>query len=345
MKQPKILVIALVVFSVMLSSFLFYFFQIIYATNINVQADFPREFIIPTGATFKDVQKKLYHKKYVNDLVSFSFLAKIMNYYENIKPGLYLFQPNMNNVDAIRLLRSGIQTPVNITFNNIRLLSELPKKITRNLEMSEEDFYNLIYNDSIREVLGFDSLNFISMFVPNTYESFWDTKPAELLNRMKFEYDKFWNDERMKKAANIGLSKKEVAVLASIVQAETTKSDEKPRIAGVYFNRLKKGIPLQADPTLIFAMQDFTIKRVLNMHKNIESPYNTYKYRGLPPGPIKMPSTNSIDAVLNYEEHKYIYFCAKEDFSGYHNFATNLMTHKKNAIKYRRALDKTGLYR
>ena len=345
MKQPKLLAIFLVVFSVMLSSFAFYTFQIVYSANINAQAELPRSITIPTGATFKDVQNKLYDERYVNDLVSFSFLAKLMKYHESVKPGLYLLQPDMSSIDAIRLLRSGNQTPVNVTFNSIRLLEELPGKITKNLEISESDFSELLNNDSIQSAFGFDSLNFIGMFVPNTYQLFWDTKPEALLKRMKSEYDKFWNSERKAKAESLGLNIQETVTLASIVQSETAKADEKPRVSGVYINRLKRGIPLQADPTLIFATKDFTIKRVLNIHKRIDSPYNTYKYNGLPPGPIRMASASSIDAVLNYEKHKYIYFCAKEDFSGYHNFATNLIAHNKNAEKYQRALNKAGLYR
>lgn len=345
MKKPKILAIVIVVFSVMLTSFAFYFFQVIYSPNINVKADLPRAITIPTNATFKDVQNKLYEERYVNELISFSLLAKIMKYHENIKPGLYLFKPDMSNLDAIRLLRSGEQTPVNVTFNNIRLLSEIPEKITKNLEISENAFAKLIFSDSIQAAYGFDSLNFISMFIPNTYQVFWNTKPETLLQRMKQEYDKFWNDERRQKAAKINLGIKETTILASIVQSETAKADEKPRVAGVYINRLKRGIPLQADPTLVFAAQDFEIKRVLNIHKKIDSPFNTYKNKGLPPGPIRMSSAGSIDAVLNYEKHKYIYFCAKEDFSGYHNFATNLRTHNRNAEKYQRALNKAGLYR
>ena len=211
--------------------------------------------------------------------------------------------------------------------------------------MSEEDFSEIIKNDSIQKALGFDNQNLIGMFIPNTYQLFWNTKPSELLSRMKSEYDKFWTDERMRKAEDLGMTKQEIITLASIVQSETAKSDEKARVAGVYINRLQKGIPLQADPTLIFAAQDFSIKRVLNIHKSIDSPYNTYKYKGLPPGPIRMSATSSIDAVLNYETHKYIYFCAKEDFSGYHNFATNLVAHERNATKYRRALNKAGLYK
>lgn len=335
---------AIVAFSMMLSSFGFYFWQMIYSPNFLVEQD-PKPLMIRTGSTFKQVQNQLYDGRYLNDLVSFSFLSKMMDYDKLVKPGLYLIEPNMTNVQVIRMLRSGDQTEVNVTFNNARLLSDLPEKITRNLEMTEEQFASLILNDSIQQALGFDSLNFIGMFIPNTYKMWWNTKPEALLNRLKSEYDKFWNAERLKKAEAIGLTPKEVSALAAIVQAETIKSDERPVVAGVYLNRLNRGYPLQADPTLVFAAQDFTIKRVLNKHKAIDSPYNTYKYQGLPPGPINMPSITSIDAVLNAQKHKYLYFCAKEDFSGYHNFATNLIDHNRNAEKFQRAMNKAGIYK
>lgn len=345
MEKKKIVMgSAIVAFSMMLSSFGFYFWQMIYSPNFLVEQD-PKPLMIRSGSTFKDVQNQLYDGRYLNDLVSFSFLSKMMDYDQLVKPGLYLIEPGMTNVQVIRMLRSGDQTEVNVTFNNARLLADLPEKITRNLEMSEEQFASLILNDSIQQSLGFDSLTFIGMFIPNTYKMWWNTKPEDLLTRLKKEYDKFWNGERLKKAEALGLTPKEVSALAAIVQAETVKSDERPVVAGVYLNRLKRGYSLQADPTLVFAAQDFTIKRVLNKHKAIDSPYNTYKYQGLPPGPINMPSITSIDAVLNAQEHKYLYFCAKEDFSGYHNFATNLIDHNRNAEKFQRAMNKAGIYK
>lgn len=344
MSSRKILVGVIIVFSTMLSSFAFYFFQVLYSANFQVEGE-ARPLMIRTGSTFKDVQNLVYDKRYVNDLLSFSFLAKLMDYDQYVKPGLYLIEPDMGNLDVVRLLRSGEQTPVNITFNSIRLLEELPEKITKNLEMEASDFANALSNDSLRTAYGFDSLNYISMFIPNTYQVYWNIKPAELIKRMNAEYMRFWNASRTQMAESIGLTQEEVLVLSSIVEAEVSKSEESKRVAGVYMNRLKRNIPLQADPTLIFAARDFTIKRVLNKHKRTNSPYNTYKYTGLPPGPINMPSVTTIDAVLNYEQHKFLYFCAKEDFSGYHNFATNLRDHKKNADRYQAALNRAGLFR
>jgi UPF0755 protein len=181
------------------------------------------------------------------------------------------------------------------------------------------------------------------MFIPDTYEFYWTTTAEEFANRMKLEYDKFWNTERRKKAEEIKLSPAEVTTLASIVQAETAKNEEQKRIAGLYMNRLKRGQLLQADPTVKYAVGDFSLKRILNAHLEIDSPYNTYKYAGLPPGPINFPETTAIDAVLNYEKHNYLYMCAKEDFSGYHNFAVTFDEHSRNAAKYRAALDRNNI--
>jgi UPF0755 protein len=181
------------------------------------------------------------------------------------------------------------------------------------------------------------------MFIPNTYEFYWNTSAEKFVEKMAEEYKNFWNEDRKAKAEKMGLTQSEVSTLASIVEQETQKNDEKARIAGVYINRINIGMPLQADPTVVFAVGDFTIKRVLNSHLRIDSPYNTYLYAGLPPGPICIPSVSSIDGVLNYEKHNYLYFCAKEDFSGYSNFASTLSQHNVNAQKYHRALRKAGI--
>lgn len=343
-KKKVILGAAIVSFSVMLSSFGFYFHQMVYAANFLPEQD-AKALIIKTGADFKDVQRILRNEGFIGDLITFSFLSKIMNYQEAVKPGVYLIEPGMSNMQVIRKLRSGDQTPVNITFNNVRVVSDLASKITTHLEMSEKDFLSVLYNDSLLTAHGFDSLSIVGMFIPNTYQAYWTVKPLDLFLKMKKEYSKFWTQERVSKAQKISLTPKEISVIASIVQAETIKADERKVVAGLYINRLNRGIPLQADPTLVFAAQDFSIKRVLTKHTQIESRYNTYKYAGLPPGPINMPSIGSLKAVLDYQEHNYIYMCAKEDFSGYHNFATNLRDHNRNAARYQRELNRAGLYK
>jgi UPF0755 protein len=336
MKPGKGLVFFLL-FSILLISFSFYAFQMVYTPNILVDKQ-DRLFVIPEHATFKTVQDELHKGDYVQDLISFSFLAKLMGYDKHVKVGRFVLKANMSNRDAIRLLRSGKQEPVKITFNNVRLVSELGEKITRNLGMTPQEFEAAVVKFSMNNPYGFNKDNILTMFIPNTYEVFYNIEPDALLERMHSEYELFWSEERKARAKEIGFTPIEVSILASIVQAETIKRDEAPKIAGLYINRLKKGIPLQADPTLVFASGDFALKRVLNEHKEIDSPYNTYRNPGLPPGPINMPEINSIDAVLNYTHSDYYYMCAKEDFSGYHNFTNSYSEHLKNAARYQKAL-------
>lgn len=318
-------------------TFIFYGYQIFFTPNILVDRD-DQLFVVRSGSTFRDVQTDLGKSGIVNDMVSFSFLARVYGYDKKINPGRFMLRKNMTNRDAIRALSSGRREAVQITFNNVRLVDELAEKITKNIGVTPEEFDRALEDFVESNQDGFNRKNVIGMFIPNTYEVYYNVVPDELIERMHNEYNKFWNDQRLAKAKEIGLTPKEVSVLASIVQAESVKRDEAPVIAGLYINRLKKGIPLQADPTLVFAVGDFSLKRVLNEHKEVDSPYNTYKNAGLPPGPINMPEIASIDAVLNYQKHSYIYMCAKEDFSGYHNFATNLNDHNRNARKYQKAL-------
>lgn len=322
-----------------LISFAFYAFQILYNANVLVDKQ-ATEVIIDQDDTYKEVQQKLGRTGIVNDLVSFSFIAKLMKYQDNIKPGRYILQPNMTNVEAVRLLRSGQRTPVQITFNNVRLLSDLAPRITSNLAMTEREFNAALANFIANNKEGFTEGDVISMFIPNTYEVYYTTSPEELIDRMLSEYKKFWNEEREAKAKKIGLTNKEVSILASIIQGETNKSEERPIIAGLYLNRMDKNIALQSCPTLIFAIGDFTMTRVYNKHMEIDSPFNTYKNLGLPPGPINMPEISSIDAVLNYKEHDYLYMCAKDDFSGYHHFSENYNEHLVYAKRWQRALDR-----
>lgn len=323
--------------SILLITFTFYTYQICYTPNVLVGKE-PRVLIIQDSATFKDVQDKLHKGEYVQDLISFSFLAKLMDYDEHVKPGRYVLKPNMTNLEAIRFLRAGIQAPVKITFNNVRLIPDLSEKITRNLDISAEEFEAALVKFARNNSYGFNKDNVLCMFIPNTYEVYYNTSAENLIERMHEEYENFWNEKRKARAEELGLSPVEVSILASIVQAETVKADEAPMIAGLYLNRLKQDIPLQADPTLVFASGDFSLKRVLNEHKEIDSPYNTYKYAGLPPGPINMPEINSLNAVLNYKASNYIYMCAREDFSGYHNFSASYQEHMRNAARYQKAL-------
>lgn len=344
MKKNQILAAAVIVFSVLLSSFAFYIYQILFTPNILLEQE-DRLFPIYKGTTFKELQDRLYSEHVVNDLVSFSFLAKIKGYDEQIKPGMYQLTSNMSNVAALKLLISGNQTPVKLTFNNARKIEELAAKLTMNLQMDSLALAPYLQSDSVAEAYGFTKETFISMFLPNTYEVYWTATPKDLLDRMKKEYDRFWNETRINKAKKLGLSPVKVAIVASIVDAETNKMDEAPRISGVYLNRLNQGHKLQADPTLVFALGDFGIRRILHKDKEYDSPYNTYKYYGLPPGPINMPSIAALEAVLNTEDHEYLYFCAKEDFSGYHVFAKEYRDHINNANRFQKALDQQRIYR
>ncbi|TRX53048.1 endolytic transglycosylase MltG [Fulvivirga sp. M361] len=337
MRNRKLLIIFLLVSTMLMSSFAFYGYQMLYSPNLQVEKE-DRLLKIDKNETFKSLQDKLYDGYYVQDLVAFSFLARLMEYDKAVKPGKYVIKKDMTNLEAIRLLRLGQQRTVNVTFTHVRLKQDLAEKVTANLDMTKAEFDSALVEFIVNNDYGFNDYNIISMFIPNTYEVYADISAPGLLDRLYSEYKKFWNDDRQAKAESIGLSLLEVSVLASIVQAESVKADESKRIAGLYMNRLKKGIALQADPTLVFASGDFALKRVLNKHKEIRSPYNTYMNRGLPPGPINMPAIRSIDAVLNYEDHKYLYMCAKEDFSGYHNFAENLRDHTNNARRYQRQL-------
>lgn len=334
---PKKKLILFLVGSTLLITFSFYAYQIVFTPNILVDRD-DRLFIIPSGATFRKVQEDLGRGGFVNDMVSFSFLARLYDYDKAIKPGRYHLERNMTNIQAIRLLRAGIQEPVNVTFTHVRLIGELGEVITKNLAITPEEFYAALNKFIATNEEGFNESNILCMFIPNTYEVYYNTSADDLVNRMLREYNIFWNEERTQKAKAIGLTRIDVSILASIVQAETVMQEEAPKIAGLYLNRLRKDIALQADPTLVFAVGDFTLKRVLNEHKEVDSPYNTYRHTGLPPGPINMPYISMIDAVLNAESHDYIYMCAKEDFSGYHNFSTNLSQHLINARKYQTAL-------
>ncbi len=323
--------------STLLITFVFYGYQILYTPNILVDRD-NRVFIIHKDDTFRKIQEDLGKGGFVNDMVSFSFLARLKNYDKRIQPGRFALRRNMTNLEAIGVLSAGMRQAENVTFTNVRLVEELGEKITKNIGVTPTEFDEALDDFVDTNTEGFNQENIISMFLPNTYEVYYNVLPNELIERFHIEYKKFWNDDRLAKAQALGFTPLEISTLASIVQAESIKKEETEIIAGLYINRLKRNIPLQADPTLVFAAKDFTLKRVLNKHKEIDSPYNTYKYAGLPPGPINMPQIATIDAVLNYQKHDFIYMCAREDFSGYHNFASTLTEHNRNASKYQKAL-------
>ncbi len=294
---------------------------------------------------FDAVKNKLYSDSVIINRRSFEWLAKKLDYPKYIKSGHYVIKNGMNNNQLLNTLRSGNQIPIGFTFNNIRTLEQFAGKADEQLELDSLSLIKVLNEDSLLKEMGFNAETFAALFIPNTYELYWNINPEDFIEKMTNEYKRFWNESRLQKAKEINLTPIEVSILASIVDKETTRTSEMPRIAGVYLNRINKRWLLQADPTLVFALGDFEIKRVLDIHKEIESPYNTYKYVGLPPGPICIPSIAAIDAVLNAEKHKYFYFCAKDDLSGYHVFARNMREHNINAEKYRRALNKKRIYK
>jgi len=321
----------------------FVYYSNMWKSNIFVDIDKKEYLLIYEYDTFDDVVNKLQASGSVKNMQSFIKAAEKSGYPTNIVSGRYELVDGMSNKELLHKLINGRQTPTRITFNNIRTKEMLALRLSNQLRMDSVAIVNILNDNKILSEYGLTSATAVCLFIPNTYEVYWDISPEDLLKRMKKEYDKFWTEERLIKLNDVGLDRFEVATLASIVEEETKKKDEKPIVAGLYLNRIHKGIPLQADPTLIFAHQDFTIKRVYNSHKELDSPYNTYKYAGLPPGPIRIPSIETIDAVLNYQDHNYYYMCAKEDFSGYHNFASTLDEHNKNAAKYRRELNRRGI--
>lgn len=302
----------------------------------------PFELKIFEGDDFEKVVQTLESAGVLKSASTFQLVAKVLKYPDLVKPGRYLIEGGWDNLKLVRKLRSGDQDETRISFISRRTLEDVVESVTENVMADKDTFMALLKDETFLAEQGFNPQTIIGMFIPNTYNTFWTVDERELFDRMKAAYDNFWTDERKAKAKALDLTPKQVSALASIVQAETQVVSERPTVAGLYLNRLNQGMLLQADPTVIFAVGDFTIKRVLNKHLEFESPYNTYLNPGLPPGPINCPDISSIDAVLNYEHHDYIYMCAKCDLSG-HNFAKTLSQHNRNAREYRACLAKMNL--
>ena len=314
--------------------------------GISIHAEKPdKVIIIPTGASYEQVLDSIISNHLIENRKLFDWVAKKKNYRRLIKPGRYVIDKDFSYNSFINMLRSGRQTPVKITFQNIRTLNQLAGKIGRQIEADSMQIMNFLADDSNYLDDGFKKETVIAVFIPNTYEIYRNTDARGLYNRMLKEYRIFWNEQRLTMASEKGLHPVEVAILASIIDDEVVKPDEKPRIAGVYLNRLNRGIPLQACPTIKFALNDFTITRVLYKHLQTDSPYNTYKHGGFPPGPIGCPSIEGLDAVLNAEDHDYLFFAAKADFSGYHNFSRTLAEHNHYAAIYQKELNKRRIFK
>jgi len=301
------------------------------------------DIFIPTGSTYEALTDSLLVHGCIEGTSAFNNVARSRKLPSLMKPGHYVVQPGMTLYKLVNKLRSGNQDAMHITINKHRTPAQLCQTLSNKLEMSADSLLVLLTDSAVAQSYGFTPETFICIFVPNTYDIYWNTTPKKLLDRMKKEYDRFWTPVRMGQCESLGMSQVEVITLASIVDEETNMNDEKAKIASVYLNRLRKGMLLQADPTVKYAVGDFSLRRILNTHLQTDSPYNTYMYKGLPPGPICMPSIKSIDAVLSNLQTNYLYFCAKEDFSGYHNFASTMQEHVQNARRFHQALNQRGI--
>jgi len=341
----KIIILTSVLVLFIMGGFSYYVYNIMFAPNTNFNEEF-KYIYIGTDSDYNDLTENL--KGYIEDIKAFTVLAERKNYTKNIKPGRYIIEKGMNNNQIINSIRSKNIT-VNVIFNNVNDLNDLAGKISKQIEADSVSFLNSFKTEFFKDK-GFDQRNILSMYIPNSYNFFWNTNAEKFNERMFEEYIKFWEkNNRVEKANEIGLSKNEVMILASIVYEESKQNIDLPRIAGVYMNRLKNNWKLGADPTVKFAAyqldqyKNTIIRRVLNKHLRIDSPYNTYKYYGLPPGIISMPSIQAVDAVLNYEKHNYYFFAADPRNPGYHSFAKSLSEHKKNARILHRDLNRRGI--
>lgn len=321
-------------FIAILAALAFYFY--VFQTKNIAKKSF--DLYIPTGANYSVILDSLTRNDVLKDFRSFDLAARLMKYPNLVKPGKYHLTENLTNKELIQMLRTGRQVPVKVIFNNISFFEELSKILSQNLESDSATFLVHFNTENTSKKYGFSKETFPLMFIPDTYEFYWNTSPEKFTQKMYDNYKRFWNEERLRKAAKVGLSSEEVGILASIVESETKKADEMPIVAGLYLNRLRRNIPLQADPTVVYATQlqrGIRSKRVYFKDLKIDSPYNTYLYNGLPPGPILFPSKTALTAVLEAKEHPYIYMCADPSRPGYHLFTSDYQEHLKNAARYR----------
>lgn len=298
---------------------------------------------IDNDDTIDSVFHKVNEAAMGNNITGFTTLMRHTKYAENINTGRYAIKPGEMVVTVFRKIKNGRQESMNLTITPVRTVERLAEQLSEKLMASRTDFLNILCDEEMCEKYGYTPETVMCMFIPNTYDVYWNISPEKLMERMQKESKAFWNDTRKGKAQVLNLSPVEVMTLASIIDEETANDQEKPMIAGMYYNRLQAGMPLQADPTVKFAMKNFEAKRIYRGWLTFNSPFNTYKNTGLPPGPIRIPSVAGIDAVLNMAHHKYMYMCAKEDFSGTHNFAVTYAEHQQNAAKYSAALNARGI--
>jgi len=343
MVSNKKLKIFILLFSLVSAMFSYYVWQIFKTPNFNVKGQ-SFAILIPKGSNFNQVLDSLDKHDVVRDKLSFRFLAKVMGVAEKVKPGRYVIGPESGNWELLRKMRNGKQDALRITINNFRLKEDIASKLAKQLPYDSTYLMKMLDSTVITSKYGYTPETIACLFIPDTYDVFWTSTFDDFMKKMQKANKRFWTDKRIKEANALGLTPIQVGILASIVYGESKASIEQNRIAGVYWNRFRIGMPLQADPTIVFAWKDFSIRRVTGKLMAINSPYNTYRNKGLPPGPISIPPKEVIDKVLNLEKHDYLYFCAKEDFSGTHNFAVTYPEHMANAAKFQAALNARKIY-
>lgn len=298
---------------------------------------------IPTGSNFQQVQDSLKKHGFIRNWQTFDIWQRQRGYQNSVRSGRYELRQGMSNRDLVTILRAGKQTPVRLTFTNIRTIDQFAARVSEVLEVDSASLMQAFLDPDFLERNGLTQYNVKALFIPNTYDMWWNISAPNFVERMRNEHERFWTEDRRNRAEARNLTPVEVATLASIIQAETNRVSEMPTMASVYLNRLRRGMRLQADPTVKFAIGDFTLRRILNVHLRYESPFNTYIHTGLPPGPVNFPSTTSLDAVLNSPQTDYLFFCARADFSGYHVFARTHAEHLRNARLYWAELNRRGI--
>ena len=343
----KILVAASILGLLVLGGISIYIYSIIFTPNTFFESE-TKSVYISTGSTLQEVVDQLH--PILKDTDDFITVAQKKGYGTNVKPGHFILKKDMNNNEIVNTLRSR-NVPIKLSFNNQHRLENLAGRVAEQIEADSLEVLSAMVSKPFLDSLGIEALESMKFYIPNTYEFYWNTSGEEFRDRMVNYYDEFWNENRLQKAEKLNLTPLEAMSLAAIVQKETAKVEERPKVAGVYLNRLRRGMKLQADPTVIFAIQnqnqDFEtpIKRVLYKDLELDSPYNTYKYTGVPPGLIAMPDVSSINAVLNAESHDYLYFAADTENAGYHKFAKTLAQHNRNARAYQNWVNKQKIYR
>ena len=340
LNNAKYYVTPVVVCLVALAALTYYYFMTAFTTGCEAT-----HLYIDNDDTPDSVYAKLQPAASPHSMTGLRTLMRHGSYHDHMHTGHYVVEPDMSTLGVYRLLSRGQQTPVRLTVPPVRTIGQMAAALGHRLMADSTALADALADSSLVAQLGFDSFTLPALFIPNTYEVYWNVSPQKLMERMKKEHDAFWTSGRQQKARALQLTPVEVQTLASIVDEETAVGAEKPRVAGLYLNRLAKGMLLQADPTVKYAVGDFTLRRILNRHLAVESPYNTYRHAGLPPGPIRIATVQAIDAVLNAEHHDYLYMCAKEDFSGTHNFARTSAEHMQNARRYQQALNALNIKR